>query len=502
MEEFQAFLNGFGMILEIKFILLMFFGVTFGLILGALPGLTGSMGIALMLPFTYNMEALDALVFLLSIYSGGLFGGAITAVLINTPGSPANIATVLDGYPMTRKGKSEEALGLALYSSVFGGMIGCIFLVAVMEPLANLSLQFGPSEMFMVAIFGLTVVGSLSKNILKSIFAGLVGVLLGTIGMSPSGAVRGTMGSNFLLDGIPLVPALIGFLAIPELFNLASKDAVVDAEDARFDIGRILSSLKEVVTRPIQVVACSVIGVIVGVMPAAGATVASLLSYNQAKQWSGKFDEFGTGVPEGIIASESANNASEGGALATMLVLGIPGSASTAMLLGALMIQGWIPGPRLFLDNKEIIYASISSLFLQQFVMLIMGTILCVFAARLIKVPTRYLVPCILLFTVLGAYSTRNAVFDAGLMLAFGIIGWFLRRNDFPIMPLVLGIILGPIADRELLRIMQIYGDNPWQIFQRPITLFLFVLSVLSVFTPLVLGYLRSRKAKLVDSGE
>ena len=179
MAELQAFINGFGMIFELKYFVMMFGGVTFGLILGALPGLTGSMGIALMLPFTYNMPPLSSLVFLLSIYSGGLFGGAITAVLINTPGSPANIATVLDGYPMSQKGQTEEALGLALYSSVAGGLIGCTFLVMVMEPLANLSLQFGPSEMFMVAIFGLSVVGSLSSNILKSVFAGLVGILLG-----------------------------------------------------------------------------------------------------------------------------------------------------------------------------------------------------------------------------------------------------------------------------------------------------------------------------------
>lgn len=501
MEELQAFINGFGMIFEVKYFLLMFGGVTFGLILGALPGLTGSMGIALMLPFTYNMEPLPALVFLLSIYSGGLFGGAITACLINTPGSPANIATVLDGYPMTLKGQSEEALGLSLYSSVFGGLIGCMFLVMVMEPLANLSLQFGPSEMFMVAIFGLSVVGSLSNNILKSVFGGLVGILLGTIGMSPSGVVRGTMGTYYLLDGIPLIPALIGFLAIPELFNLASKEFVVSTRDAAFNAGRILKSVWLVITRPIQVFLCSAIGVLVGVMPAAGATVASLLSYNQAKQWSRKYDQFGTGIPEGVIASECANNASEGGALATMLVLGIPGSASTAMLLGAVMIQGWIPGPRLFLDNKEVIYASISSLFLQQFVMFIMGTILCVFAARVIKVPIKYLLPCILLFTILGAFSSRNATFDAGLMLAFGIVGWFLKRNDFPIMPLVLGIILGPIADRELLRVTQIYGENLWQIFERPITLVLFILSVLSLLTPLVLSALRARKkAREIDA--
>jgi putative tricarboxylic transport membrane protein len=500
MEEFRAFLSGFGMIFELKYFLLMFGGVTFGLILGALPGLTGSMGIALMLPFTYNMPALPSLVFLLSIYSGGLYGGAITAILINTPGSPANLATVLDGYPMTLKGQSEEAMGIALYSSVIAGLIGCIFLVLATEPLANLSLQFGPSEMFMVAIFGLSVVGSLSSNILKSVFAGLVGILLGTIGMSPNGAVRGTMGTYYLLDGVPLIPALIGFLAVPELFNLASRSFVVETKETRIDIGRILRSMWIVLTRPIQVFVCSCIGVLVGVMPAAGATVASLLSYNQTKQWSRNYDQFGTGIPEGIIASETASSASEGGALATMLVLGIPGSASTAMLLGALMIQGWIPGPRLFLDNKEVIYASISSLFLQQFVMFIMGTILCVFAIRLIRIPTKYLLPCIVLFTVLGAFSSRNATFDAGLMLGFGIVGWFLKRNEFPIMPLVLGIILGPIADRELLRMGQVF-DDMFEIFQRPITLTLFILSVLSILTPLVLSFVRARRKAASSSG-
>ena len=500
MEEFRAFLAGFSMIFELKYFLLMFGGVTFGLILGALPGLTGSMGIALMLPFTYNMEALASLVFLLSIYSGGLFGGAITAILINTPGSPANIATVLDGYPMTLKGQSEEGMGIALYSSVIAGIIGCMFLVMVMEPLANLSLQFGPSEMFMVAIFGLSVVGSLSSNILKSVFAGLVGILLGTIGMSPSGAARGTLGTYYLLDGVPLIPALIGFLAIPELFNLAARPFVVDTKETRINIGRILRSLWIVLTRPIQVFLCSCLGVLVGVMPAAGATVASLLSYNQAKQWSRNYDKFGTGVPEGIIASETASSASEGGALATMLVLGIPGSASTAMLLGAVMIQGWIPGPRLFLDNKEIIYASISSLFLQQFVMFIMGTILCVFAMRLIRIPIKYLLPCIVLFTVLGAFSSRNATFDAGLMLAFGIVGWFLKRNEFPIMPMVLGIILGPIADKELQRMRQVF-DNMFDIFERPITLTLFILSVLSILTPLALSIIRARREKASSPG-
>lgn len=495
MVDFPSFINGFSMIFELKFALLMFGGVALGLILGAIPGLTGSMGIALLLPFTYNMDALSALVLLLSVYSGGLFGGGITSILINTPGSPANLATVLDGYPMTLKGEPEKALGLGLWSSVIGGVIGCIFLIMVMEPLAAISLEFGPSEMFMVAIFGLTIVGSLNKNVLKSIYAGLFGILLGTIGMSPVGNIRGTFDSMYLLDGIPLIPALIGFLALPELFNLISKDYVAQSISRKLDLKKMVNALLDIAKRPLLTLQSALIGVMVGVMPAAGAAIASLLSYNQAKQWSKKSELFGTGIPDGVIASETANNASEGGALATMFVLGIPGSSSTAMLLGALMLQGWIPGPKLFLDNREIIYASLSSLFLQQFVMLAVGLLLCIFAARIISVPNRFLVPCIILFTVLGAFSTRYTLFDAALMFGLGVIGWLMKESEFPVMPIILGIILGPIADRELLRIMQMY-DSFWLIFTRPITTGLFILSILSVLLPLILQYRKKIAAR------
>ncbi|MDR1514941.1 MAG: tripartite tricarboxylate transporter permease [Synergistaceae bacterium] len=494
MSDFQMFLTGFITIFHIKYVLLMFGGVFFGIVVGALPGLTASMGIALMLPFTYNMEALSALVLLLSIYSGGIFGGSITAILINTPGAPSNVATVMDGYPMTLRGRSEEALGLALYGSVIGGLIGCVFLVSVMKPLANISLKFGPSEILMVAVFGLTVIGSLGDNIFKSIYSGLFGILVGTVGSSASGALRGTMGSMYLIDGVPMIPALIGLLALPELFTLASREYVVSNLSKRFDARRILSTISEIVKRPVQTFLCSMLGVIVGVIPAAGSAIACILSYNQAKQWSRKSKLFGTGIPEGIIAAETANNASEGGALATMLVLGIPGSGSTAMLIGALILQGWVPGPRLFLDNKEIVYASISSLFVQQFVMLFIGMACCVFAAKIISIPTKFLLPTIILFTILGAFSTRNALFDANLMMFLGLVGWFMKQNDFPTMPLILGIILGPIADHELLRTIQLFSGHYADLWYRPITVFLLVLSVFSVVLPLIMKRRKERR--------
>lgn len=498
--DFTPFFVGFSIILQWKFVLYMFGGVFFGLLLGALPGLTGTLGIALMLPFTYTMDALSSLVFLLSIYTGGLFGGAITAILINTPGSPANIATLLDGYPMTKKGMPDRALGLALFSSVIGGLIGCFFLLIVTEPMANLSLRFGPAEMFMVAVFGLSIVASLGEdNMLKGIFGALFGLLLGTIGMNANAIERGTFGILYLLDGVPLIPTLIGFLSIPEIVTLVNQNFVVDKELPRSNLLRLLGSFKELLKRPLLTVSSSMMGVLIGVIPAAGATIASLFCYNQAKQFSKHPKLFGTGVPEGIIASETGNNASEGGALATMLILGIPGSASTAILIGALILQGWVPGPRMFIDNKEIIYASISSLFVQQFVMLLIGLLICLYAYQILKIPVKYIIPCVFVFSIIGAFANRNAMFDAYLMVIFGVIAYLLKKFSFPVMPVVLGIILGPMADRELLRVVQMFRGEYGTIFQRPIVLVLLVATVASIFAPLFLN--RRRKTGDGNSG-
>lgn len=481
----EYFLAGFKTIFSGMYLLYMFAGVSMGLILGALPGLTGSLGIALMLPFTYRMEPLSALVFLLSIYTGGLFGGAVTAIAINTPGSNANIVTMLDGYPMTKRGESGRALGLALMASTLGGLIGCVFLTIATETMANVSLNFGPAEMFMVVFFGLSCVGSLAKNPLKSAFAGLFGVLLGTVGMGTTGTIRGTYGVVALMDGIPMVPALIGFLALPEIISLAGTtqpDNAVTSNNVGFRA--VFEGMKEVFRHPVQAILNSITGVVVGLIPAAGASVAGVLSYNTSRQVMKK-RKFGTGIPEGVIAAETANNASEGGALSTLFVLGIPGSNSTAMLLGALVLQGWSPGPKLFIDNKEIIYQAFSSLFVQQFVMLLLGALLCACATYIMRVPNKYLVPFILVFTLVGAFSNRYITFDVGLMVFFGLLGFLMKKADFPVMPLILGILLGGNADSELVRIYQSY-DSFFEIFQSPIVIVLATISVLSIVAPLL----------------
>lgn len=491
----EFFLQGFGTILRGNFLLYMFAGVALGMVLGALPGLTGSLGIALMLPFTYRMDALTALVFLLSIYTGGLFGGAITAISINTPGSPANLMTMRDGYPMFKAGKGGKALGIALFASVIGGLIGCVFLVFAAEPMANFSLRFGNGEMFMVLFFGIACVGSLSKNPLKSFFAGMFGILLSTIGCSSSGSIRGTFGSRWLFDGLPMVGTMIGLLAIPEIVKLSQKKNVASLDGVKLGFKSIFSGFIEVIKRPLQTILCSILGVIVGIIPAAGSSVAGVLSYNESKQFCKNRDDFGKGVPEGVVASETANNASEGGALATMFVLGIPGSSSSAMLLAALALQGWAAGPKMFMDHKDVIYMAFSSLFLQQIVMLLLGILLCVCASYIVKVPNKYLAPIILAVAMCGAFANRNAAFDIGVLCVFGVIGLLMQMDEFPVLPLMLGYLLGGDAERNLVRIYQEY-DSFFEIFKSPITLVLFIVAVFCIVFPIVMNAVSERKKK------
>ncbi len=487
----NEFLSGFVLLMHWHYIGYMFVGVFFGLVLGFLPGLHGGVGIALLLPLTYGMPPLSALVLLLSIYTGSLFGGAVTSILFNTPGTAANLSTTFDGYPMTLRGEAGRAMGLALMGSFAGGIVGCVCLLAAAKPMAAIALRFGPGEMFMVALFGLSVIGGLSNDVVKSLFCGAFGLLLGTVGTSASGVMRGTFGSVYLFDGIPLTASMIGLMALPEIYFQIARIVKFERITLRDDtVLQLFKGMLEAFRYPFHLLFCSLLGVVVGIMPAAGAQIATMLSYNQAKQFSRHRDLYGTGYAPGIIAAETADNASEGGALTTMFVLGIPGGGATALILGALVLQGWTPGPRLFAEQSQIIYASISSLFLQQFVMLILGVVLCLMATQIIRLPFVYLMPCIVVFTVLGAYSGRYQFFDSYTLVAFAFIGWLMKKNEYPVVSLVLGIILGPIADVELMRVYQAF-DSFWEIFLSPIVQVLVVICMVVVAYPVVFGRLR-----------
>lgn len=501
MIDWNTLLEGISLFMNWQNFLLLIVGLAFGVTLGAIPGLTGSLGIALMLPLTFTMDPLPAFVFLISIYTGGLFGGAITAILINTPGSPAAVATTLDGYALTKKGLSGKALGLAIGASSTGGLIGAVVLLIIIQPLASFALKFGPTEMFIIAVFGLTIISSIQEGgFIKSIYGGLFGILLGTVGMTSTGAMRGTFGSIHLLDGIPMIPALIGLFAVSELFVLADKKYVSKKQQGAIEqrySSQILSGIKRVYKYPFNLLRSGSIGVFIGALPAAGSTIASLVSYNEAKRFSKKKEEFGKGSEEGLVAAESANNASEGGALATMLVLGIPGSASTAMLLGAIIMQGWVPGPRLFIDHSEVLYGIIFSVVIQVIMLLVVGALIAMAAGKIINIPNNILVPVIITFALIGSFAVRNMIFDAFLVFIFGLIGWYLRKNNYPIIAVVLGLILGPIADRELLRSVQLHGADTLQaFFERPVSLILIIITIVGVLTPILMERYGKKKRK------
>lgn len=496
MIDWQALGEGIQLFMEWQNFLLILVGLTIGVVLAAIPGFTGSLGIAVMIPLTFGMDPLPSLVFLLSIYTGGLYGGSITAILLNTPGSPAAVATSLDGYPMTKKGLAGRALGVAVGASTIGGFLGILVLLVIIQPLANLALKFGPTEMFMIAVFGLTIIAALKgASFTKTFYAGLLGILIGTIGMTSSGAIRGTYGQAYLLDGIPIIPALIGLFALSELFFLVDKSYVTKQQiKHQRNSVEVLKGIKQTFKYPFNIIRSSAIGVFIGALPAAGSTIASLVSYNEARRASKKRESFGKGNEEGIVAAESANNASEGGALATMLVLGIPGSAAAAMLLGAIIMQGWTPGPRLFIDHSAVLYGVIFSELVQEVLLLFVGAAFAIIAGRIVRVPTHVLIPTIIVFALVGSFAVRNLMFDAVLVFLFGLLGWYLRRNEYPTIGVVLGLILGPIADKELLRSVQLYGDQTFfMFFQRPITLLLLIITIVGVITPIMLEKRKNR---------
>lgn len=495
----DVFLSALTPLADISVIIYMLIGLFAGVIFGAIPGLNAGIGIALMLPVTYSMGPLTSLVFLTSIYTGGVFGGAITAILINAPGSPSAVATTLDGYPMALKGQANEALGLSLGSSALGGLLGMIFLCIIIQPLASFALQFGPAETFLLVIFALTSIASLSENsFMKGLVAGLFGLLLGTIGFSASGSLRFTFGSTYLIDGMPIIPALIGFLALSELFSKLETKDIELPRAGRLHFPSILKGMLMAPKRAWTVVRSSIIGIFIGAIPGVGATVGSLISYETARRTSRNPEAYGKGEPDGIIAAESANNASEGGAMATMLALGIPGGAATAILIGALTIQGIVPGPRLIYEHQDVIYGLLAAEMLEQILLLVVGFVVAAGFLRIIYTPYSILVPAVLTMCYIGAFSVRNAGFDAGLLIACGVLGWLMKREGYPVVAVVIGLMLGSTADGELIRLFQLYSGNMSVFWTSPICIVLIFATCMSLAAP-IWSSIRQRRSRVKE---
>ena len=435
-------------------------GVAWGILGGALPGISPSITMALILPLTYGMDPGSAVVLLAATYVGAEYGGSIPAILINTPGTNAAAATVLDGYALQQRGRGGEALGISLYSGVIGGLVGVTMLVVLSGPLASIALAFTPMAYFALGVLGLSVIASLSgESLLKGLCAGVLGLMIATVGSDPvSGAPRFTLGRPELLDGIAPILVMVGLFAVCELYRQAGSPDRQHATGNAIRVSFPGAALRRRLIRP-QIIG-STIGTIEGVMPGAGGTIASFLSYNEARRWSRKKDEFGEGSPEGVAAPETANNAVASTALVPVLSFGIPGSNSAAILLGGLLVHGLVPGPRLFEENGEVVTGLYAGLYVACGSLLIVGMLILPLCLWLVQRPKAYLLAFIYALILSGVYSIDNSLFDVGFVLAAGAAGLFMRFVGLPFLPAVLGVVLGYLMESNYRRSLVLSGGD------------------------------------------
>lgn len=475
----------------------MFLGVTLGIIFGALPGLTATMGVAVLLPVTFGMDPTTGILFLLGVYCGGIYGSSIPAILIKTPGTPASAAILEDSAALVKQGRAGEALRATVFASAVAGFISALILLFVAPQLAKFALKFGPAEYFAIALFGLTMISKVSaKSVLKGTFMGMLGMFVSVVGMDPiTGTPRFAFGNTNLLGGLALVPVLVGLFAITEIFVQTQS-----ANEVKAKVQAKITDKKESLFHFFKywktILKSSLIGTFIGMIPGTGAPLASFLSYNEAHRSSKKKEEYGKGSMEGIIASEAGNNGVTGATLIPLLTLGIPGDTVTAILLGALLIQGLNPGPQLFTEHADVMYGVMIGLLVINVILYIQGRIASKVFAKITSVPMNVLIPILITLCFVGSYSVNNTLFDVKVMIAFGLLGYVLIKLGFPLIPMLLGIVLGPIAEPNLRRAL-IASQGDWSVFlTKPIALVFILLSVFTIALPMVQGLIRSMKMR------
>jgi len=490
---FQLLFEGLKTTFTPNVFLLLLFGVAGGIAIGALPGLTATMGVAIFLPLTFGMEPAMALVMLVGIYIGAIYGGSIAAILLKTPGTPASAATVFDGHTLAQKGEASKALCISAIASFVGGIMSTLMLITISPILAHFALRFSAPEYFALAIFGLSIIAGISgDNPVKGLLAGFFGLLIATVGMDPvTSYPRFTFERIELLNGFSIIPVLIGLFALSEAFIQMEKifktDVVIDKKFKRASITK-----EEFIRVAPIMVKSALIGTFIGSIPGAGADIAAFVSYNEARRSSKHPEKFGTGILEGIAAPEAGNNGVTGGALVPLLTLGVPGDAVTAILLGALIIQGIQPGPLIFKENAHIVYGLFSSMFVGNTLMLILGLTGARFFSKIVEIPKKIIVPVIVSLSIVGSYSMNNSIFDLYVTLAFGIIGYIMQKIEMPSSPIILAIILGPMAESNLRRALLMYNGSLSFLYSRPITV---VFLLLAAFF-MVSSYYRMKRAR------
>lgn len=492
----ELFGLGFSQIFQPYPLVLLFLGTVAGIVVGCLPGFTITMGAALVLPLTFGMSSIEGLSAMIGVLVGGLAGGQITGILLGIPGTPSSVATVFDGHPMANNGEPGRALALGTWASFWGGIIGAFVLMFFTPPLADMAMKFGPWEFFALVTFGLTIIASLSgDSMIKGAISGLLGLIAASFGTDPmTGIPRFNFGLNGLTGGFSFLPVLIGLFAFSQLMkNLegegSSSQALISDANLKFSSRSVL---KEIFHQPFNLLRSSLIGVFIGALPGAGASIANILAYDQAKRASKTPKLFGTGIPDGIIASESANNGTGGGGLTPTMALGVPGDAVTAIMMGALILHGIQPGPLLIIEFPDLVYGIFVAFFVAHFFMLGVQLYGIRIFVKLTKIPLYLLIPSILVLCSVGSFSIQNRFFDIWVLFIFGLLGYLMSKAKIPLAPMILGVILGPMAETNFRRALMT-DPNLTLFFTRPISLLFILMAVISLIYPLYKNYRAKR---------
>ena len=478
----HALFAGLGALADPWLLTLLVLATLGGVVVGALPGLNATTGAALLLPFTITMDPVAAIAVLAAIYCSATFAGAITAILINTPGTSASATTCLDGYPLAQRGEAGRALGMAVVSSTFGGVFSIVILMLAAPLLARAAYNFAPPEYFALTVFGLSMLATIGGGSpIKNLIAGAFGVLLATVGIDLMTSVeRFTFGWSELTDGIGFVPVMIGVFGISELLVQASN---LDVRHERITMKAIRLPDREDYRRAWKtILRSSGIGTFIGILPAEGATVASMIGYNEARRWSRTPEEFGKGAIEGIAGSEAANNSATGGAMVPTLALGIPGSPTAAVILAGLMVHGLRPGPTMFTEQAHFAFSIFWSMMLVNVLFLAVGLYGAKVFARVTLIPVQVLWPCVFIFSIVGAYALDQSMLDVWIALVSGVVGFFMRRYGFSVVPLAIGLILGGMLEQRLGQSMVMLDEKWWLMATRPLSFLFLALTALALF--------------------
>lgn len=495
---FSSYGDVFG---SLQVILMTFIGAAGGVLLGAIPGMTATMGVALLIPFSFGMDLIPSVGLLLGIYCGGMYGGSISAILIHAPGTPAAAATLLDGYPMAKKGEAGKALSVAMFASFCGGVIGALIMTFLSPLVAKMAMKFTSAEMLMLAVFGLSVIISISgKSIAKGLISAFFGMLLCTIGVDPTySRQRFTFGVKSLKGGLSFIPVLIGLFAISEV--IAGVERIIAGRESAQEkstekITRVLPDGKTMRQIAPNILSGGIIGTFIGAIPGAGGDIAVFVSYAFNKGISRHPEKWGTGIANGVAATESANNGCSGGAMIPLLSLGVPGDSVTAILLGAFIMKGITPGPMMYVSELPTVYKVFAALMLANLCMLIVGCLGVRIFAKIVSIEKKILYPIILIISLLGAFSINKNVFDVGVCVVFGVIGWLMNKYEFPLSPILLALILGPMCEQNFVRFMDLNGGNFGAIIHYPIAIGFFVVAVAVV----IISLLNQRKINKAEA--